>query len=449
MESQYKQKVSSKSAVLSEVEAKLRNYTENLLEEIVSKRNLYEAYKQVKKNKGSHGVDGMEISKLLPYLQQNAPKLIKDLLEETYEPAPVRRVEIAKPSGGVRLLGIPTVIDRMIQQAIKIVLERYFEPTFSNSSYGFRPKRSAHDGLKRAKVYIEEGRDIVVDMDIEKFFDNINHDILMVKVSKRIKDKRVLRLIRKYLNSGIMLKGILVKNENGAPQGGPLSPLLSNIMLDSLDKELENRGHRFVRYADDCNVYMHTKRAGERVLESITKFLSKELKLKVNTDKSAVDEVTKRKFLGYSFYYSEDVIQFRVHPKSIERLKEKIREITNRNISMNFDNRIKKLKNLMVGWINYYKLANMKWKLKRLDGWIRRRLRACIWKTWKRVRTRYKRLIKSGIPKDKAWEYANTRKGCWRISNSPILNRSVTNDRLKRRGYVSFLSQYNKVQLSK
>lgn len=399
MDSQDKLRVSSKSSALSKLKAKSEIYTENLLEEIVSKKNLYEAYKRVKKNKGSHGVDGMTVLELLPYLQQNASELIKDLLEGTYVPKPVRRVEISKSSGGVRQLGIPTVVDRTIQQAIKTILERYFEPTFSEFSYGFRPKRSGHDALNRAKVYIEEGRNIVIDMDLEKFFDHINHDILMSKIEKRIKDKRVLKLIRKYLNSGIMLNGIVVKSEANVSQGGPLSPLLSNIMLNDLDRELEKRGHTFVRYADDCNIYVKSKRSGERVLKSITEYLSRELKLKVNKTKSAVDFVIRRKFLGYSFYSSKGEIAFRVHSKSFERLKEKLRKITNRNVSISFDYRMTKLKQLMVGWINYYKLANMSVKLKALDEWIRRRLRACIWKTWKKVKTRFKNLKKLGIPK--------------------------------------------------
>ena len=442
------QGVSSKSGVSGISEAKFEIYTENLLEEIVSKKNLNEAYKQVKKNNGSHGVDGMTVSELLPYLKENVDTLIKDLLEENYQPQPVRRVEIPKSSGGTRPLGIPTVLDRLIQQAIKIVIEKYFEPNFSRNSYGFRPGKSAHDALKRAKVYIEEGRNIAVDMDLEKFFDNINHDLLMTKIAKRIKDKRVLRLIRKYLNSGIMLKGMLVKNEKGAPQGGPLSPICSNIMLDSLDKELEKRGHTFVRYADDMTIYVKSKRAGHRVLKSITRYLAKELKLVVNQEKSAVDIVTRRKFLGYSFYYSKTGVHFRVHKKSFKKLKDKIRKITNRNISMSFDLRMKKLKDLVVGWVNYFKLANMKAKLKALDHWVRRRLRATIWKTWKKISTRFKNLKKLGISKDKAWEFANTRKGYWRISSSPILNRSITNNKLNKRGYISFSSQYNKVKLS-
>ena len=302
--------------------------------------------------------------------------------------------------------------------------------------------------LEQAQRNINKGYKYVVDMDLEKFFDKVNHDILMNLISEKIEDKRVLKLIRRYLNSGIMSNGIFVKSEEGAPQGGPLSPLLSNILLDELDKELEIRGHRFCRYADDCNIYVKSKRAGERVLKSITKFLEQKLKLKVNTEKSAVSSPTKRKFLGYSFYYRKGGIGFRTHNESYERLKEKIRRITNRNISMNFNYRIKKLNEIIVGWVNYFKLADMKTKLIELDQWIRRRLRACVWKTWKKIRTKFNNLIKLGIPRNKAWEYANTRKGYWRIASSPILNKTITNQRLINHGFKSLSSQYEKVRLS-
>jgi len=302
--------------------------------------------------------------------------------------------------------------------------------------------------LKQSQKYINEGYKYVVDMDLEKFFENVNHDLLMHLVSRKIKDKRVLKLIRKYLNSGVMLKGTQVKTEEGAPQGGPLSPLLSNILLDELDKELERRGHKFCRYADDCNIYVKSKRAGERVLESITKFLKQKLKLKVNREKSAVSSPTRRKFLGYSFYYSKGEVRFRVHDKSYKRLNDKIRKVTNRNISMNFKDRLKKLKEIIVGWVNYFKIADMKNKLKGLDEWIRRRLRACIWKTWKRVKTRFRNLVKLKVPRHKAWEYANTRKGYWRISKSPILNKTITNQRLTNYGFTSLSSQYEKFRLS-
>jgi RNA-directed DNA polymerase len=448
LETQGKLGVYSDLSAMSNLKTKSEFNTEYLLERIVDKRNIFEAYKKVVANKGSDGVDGMRVDELLPYLQENYETLKASLLSGKYKPQPVRRKEIPKPNGGVRLLGIPTVVDRLIQQAINQIINPIFDKEFSDSSYGFRPKRSTHMALKQAQKYINEGYRYVVDMDLEKFFDNVNHDLLMHLVSRKIDDKRVLKLIRKYLKSGIMLKGMRVKSEEGAPQGGPLSPLLSNILLDELDKELERRGHKFCRYADDCNVYVKSKRAGERVLESITKFLEIELKLKVNTEKSAVSSPTKRKFLGYGFYYGKGGIKFRVHDKSYGRLKEKIRNITNRNVSMNFNHRIKKLNEIVVGWVNYFKLADMKNKLRDLDQWIRRRLRAVVWKTWKLVKTRFKNLMKLGVPKSKAWEYANTRKSYWRTSKSPILNKTITNQRLINHGFKSLSSQYEKLRLS-
>lgn len=448
LETQDKQEVHSDLSAMAKLKTKSNFNTENLLEKIVDKRNFFEAYKRVKANKGSYGIDGMKVDELLPFLQSHYKTLKANLLNEIYKPKPVKRVEIPKPNGGIRLLGIPTVIDRLIQQAIHQIISPIFEEEFSDNSFGFRPNKSAHMALKQSQNYINQGFKYVVDMDLEKFFDNVNHDLLMHLLSLRIKDKRVLRLIRKYLNSGILLKGSVVKTDVGAPQGGPLSPLLSNILLDKLDKELERRGHKFCRYADDCNIYVKSTRAGKRVLESITKFLKLKLKLKVNRDKSSVDSPTKRKFLGYSFYYSKDGIKFRVHNKSYERLKDKIRKITNRNISMNFNYRLKKLKQIIVGWVNYFKLANMKNKLKELDRWIRRRLRACIWKTWKKPKTRFRNLIKLKVSEGKAWEYANTRKGYWRISNSPILNKTITNQKLINHGFISLTSQYEKVRLS-
>ena len=448
LETQGKQRAYSDLAAMSQLKAKSKSDTENLLEKIVDRRNFFEAYKKVKANKGSHGIDGMRVDELLSYLKGNYENLKASLLSGTYKPQAVRRVEIPKPNGTLRLLGIPTVIDRLIQQSINQVLSPIFDREFSNSSYGFRPRRSAHMALKQSQKHIYEGYKYVVDIDLEKFFDTVNHDILMHLIAKKIEDKRVLKLIRKYLNSGIMLEGAVVKSEEGAVQGGPLSPLLSNILLDELDKELETRGHRFCRYADDCNIYVKSKRAGERVLKSLTIFLEGKLKLKVNTEKSAVSSPTKRKFLGYSFYYSKDGIKLRVHDKSYKRLKEKIRKITNRNVSMNFNYRIKKLNEIIVGWINYFKLADMKIKLIELDGWIRRRLRACVWKTWKKTKTKFNNLIKLGIPRSKSWEYANTRKGYWRISCSPILNKTITNQRLINHGFKSLSSQYEKVRLS-
>lgn len=441
-------RVHSASSANSSPKAKSKEGTGKLLERILHKKNLHEAYKRVKKNKGSHGVDGMEVEELLPYLKENVDSLTQEILEGKYKPKPVRRVEIPKDNGKKRLLGIPTVIDRLIQQAIAQELNKIVDGDFSENSYGFRPGRSAHMALEQSKRFINGGKKYVVDMDLERFFDTVHHDKLMGLLAKKINDKRVLKLIRSYLNSGIMINGVKVKSEEGAPQGGPLSPLLSNILLDELDKELEKRGHQFCRYADDCNIYVKSKRAGRRVLESITKFLEKTLKLTVNQEKSAVASPTRRKFLGYSYYYRRNEIQLRVHQKSFTKLKDKIRRVTNRNVSMNFEWRLKKLAQITTGWVNYYKLANMEKKLREIDEWTRRRLRCCIWKTWKKTKTKGKNLMKLGVPKYKAWEYANTRKSYWRISNSPILNKTITNQRLINHGFKSLSKQYKKIRLS-
>lgn len=422
--------------------------TKNLLERIVNAENMNKALKRVERNKGSHGIDGMQTDALRSYLMENGKALVLEILEGRYKPKPVRKVEIPKPDGGKRGLGIPVVVDRVIQQAIAQVLTEVFEPEFSEHSYGFRPNKSAHQALKQAEIYINSGYKVVVDMDLEKFFDRVNHDKLMHLISRKVSDKRVLKLIRKYLTAGVMEHGICVKSKEGTPQGGPLSPLLSNIMLNELDKMLEERGHKFCRYADDCNIYVKSRRAGLRVMETVRRFLENELRLKVNEGKSAVASPMKRKFLGYSFYYRNGKYRLRVHPKSLNRLKDKIREVTNRNVSMNFETRLKKLIEKTRGWVNYFKLANMTSSLKDIDAWIRRRLRACIWKTWKKIRTKFVNLRKLGIDENKAWEFANTRKGFWRISRSPIMSRAITNARLEKRGYVSMSTMYNKVKLA-
>lgn len=415
--------------------------TFNLLEKILSSDNMNAAYKQVVRNKGSHGIDGMKVDELLPYLKENGNNLIEELKAGTYRPKPVRRVEIPKPDGGVRLLGIPTVVDRMIQQAIAQVLTPIFDPEFSENSYGFRPGRSAHQAVKRAQGYINEGYDWVVDIDLAKYFDTVNHDKLMALVARKVKDKRVLKLIREYLKAGVMINGVVIETEEGCPQGGPLSPLLSNIMLNELDKELEKRGHKFCRYADDCNIYVRSRKAAERTMQSVTKFLEGKLKLRVNREKSAVDRPWKRKFLGFSFYRGKEGVRIRVHKKSVERLKEKIRNITSRSNGMGMDVRLQKLKQLIKGWVNYFRIADMKSLARMLDEWTRRRLRMCIWKQWKKVRTRFQNLVKLGLDKQKAWEFANTRKGYWRIANSPILSQTITNERLQKRGYTGFVAE--------
>lgn len=416
--------------------------TSMLLEEVLERNNMLLALKRVISNKGSHGVDGMKIDELREHIKKHWDTIKSKILESKYNPSPVRRVEIPKVDGGVRLLGIPTVQDRLIQQAIAQVLSRIYEPLFSNNSFGFRPRRGAKDAVTKSKQYINEGNRWVIDMDLEKFFDKVNHDILMGKLEKKIKDKRLLSLIRKYLKSGILINGVSVTSAEGTPQGGPLSPLLANIMLDELDKELEKRGHKFCRYADDNNVYVKSKRAGIRVMESMIKLIENKLKLKVNKDKSAVDFVSKRKFLGFSFYFAKGGAEIRIHEKSIKRFKDKIKFYTNRNIGISMESRLKKLNQIMMGWINYYGIANAVAKLKELDKWIRRRLRACIWKQWKKISTRHRNLVKLGINKYKAWEYANTRKGYWRISKSPILSKSLNNKYLESLGFVSLTQTY-------
>lgn len=416
--------------------------TSMLLEEVLERNNMLLALKRVISNKGSHGVDGMKIDELREHIKKHWDTIKAKILESKYNPSPVRRVEIPKVDGGVRLLGIPTVQDRLIQQAIAQILSRIYEPLFSNNSFGFRPRRGAKDAVTKSKQYINEGNRWVIDMDLEKFFDKVNHDILMGKLEKKIKDKRLLSLIRKYLKSGILINGVSVTSAEGTPQGGPLSPLLANIMLDELDKELEKRRHKFCRYADDNNVYVKSKRAGIRVMESMIKLIENKLKLKVNNDKSAVDFVSKRKFLGFSFYFAKGGAEIRIHEKSIKRFKDKIKFYTNRNIGISMESRLKKLNQIMRGWINYYGIANAVAKLKELDKWIRRRLRACIWKQWKKISTRHRNLVKLGINKYKAWEYANTRKGYWRISKSPILSKSLNNKYLESLGFVSLTQTY-------
>lgn len=422
--------------------------SDNLMEKILSKSNMVMALKRVEKNMGSHGVDGMKVDELRPFLKQNWLPIKEGILKGKYKPNAVRRVEIPKPDGGIRLLGIPTVLDRLIQQAIAQILIGIFDPHFSDNSYGFRPGRKAQDAVLKTKEYMNQGNKYVVDMDLEKFFDRVNHDILMDRVSKRIKDKRVLKLIRLYLQSGIMLNGIVVRSEEGTPQGGPLSPLLANILLDDLDKEIERRGHKFCRYADDCNIYIKSERAGQRVMQSIANFLEKKLKLKVNEEKSAVDRPTRRKFLGFTLYTTKQGYDIRIHPKSIKRLKNKVKEITSRSYSISIEERIKRLNQATIGWVNYFSMAKAKAIMQSLDEWIRRRLRMCIWKQWKKPKTKIKNLITLGIPKHKAYEWGYTRKGYWRIANSPILSRSLTNEYFKAISYQSLSARYQKMQVT-
>ena len=418
-----------------------------LLEFILSPNNLNQAYLQVKRNKGAGGIDKMEVESLKDYLVRHKDELVKSILEGKYQPNPVRRVEIPKENGKTRQLGIPTVVDRVIQQSISQVLSQIYEKQFSDTSYGFRPRRSAHQALRTCQKNITEGYIWSVDMDLEKFFDTVNHSKLIEVLSRTIKDGRVISLIHKYLNAGVVVRNKFEQTGVGVPQGGPLSPLLSNIMLNELDKEIENRGHRFVRYADDMVILCKSKRSSERTLRNLLPYIEGKLFLKVNTEKTSVAQISKIKFLGYSFYRYKGKCQLRVHPKSVLKMKGKLKELTSRSNGWGNERRKESLKQYIVGWVNYFKLANMKGLLKETDKWYRRRLRMVIWKQWKRTRTKLRNLIKLGINKFKAWEYANTRKGYWRIAKSPILDRTVTAERLKQAGYIFLSDYYRKVKV--
>ncbi|MDM5229801.1 group II intron reverse transcriptase/maturase [Lysinibacillus pakistanensis] len=418
-----------------------------LMNQILSRENLLLALKRVERNKGSHGVDKMPVKFLRQHVVENWLTIKKQILEGTYQPQPVRRIEIPKPDGGVRLLGIPTVTDRLIQQAIAQVLSNLYDLNFSNHSYGFRPKRSAHDAIREAKGYIKEGYRWVIDMDLEKFFDKVNHDRLMSTLAKKISDKPLLKLIRRYLQSGVMINGVVYDTDEGTPQGGPLSPLLSNIVLDELDKEIEKRGHKFVRYADDCNIYVKTKRAGERVMASIKTFIEKTLRLKVNEKKSAVARPWQRKFLGFSFTSRKEP-QVRIAKESIKRMKNKIRELTARKKPFPMEYRIQQLNQYLIGWCGYFALADTKSVFESLDGWIRRRLRMCLWKNWKKPRTKVRNLIRLGVPDWKAYEWGNTRKSYWRISKSPILHRTLGNSYWSNQGLKSLQARYEILRYS-
>lgn len=429
------------------------NLTENnrlgygLLEFILSPSNLNAAYQQVKRNKGAGGVDKMEVESLKDYLVSNKDELTTSILRGKYRPNPVRRVEIPKDNGQKRQLGIPTVVDRVVQQAITQVLIPLYEPQFSDHSYGFRPKRNAHQALKKCRDYITEGYGYAVDLDLEKFFDKVNHSKLIEVLSRTVKDGRVVSLIHKYLNAGVQVGGSFEASEMGVPQGGPLSPLLSNIMLNELDKELERRGHKFVRYADDMVTMCKSKRSAERVMKSITDFIENELFLKVNKEKSQTAPMSKVKFLGYSFYKIKGEGRLRIHPKSVSKMKAKIKELTSRSNGWGNVRRKETLGQYITGWVNYFKLADMRNLLLRVDEWYRRRIRMVIWKQWKRIRTKLMNLTRLGVKKSKAREWANTRKGYWHIANCFILQTTITNDRLKQAGYMFLSDYYQKVRI--
>ena len=388
--------------------------TEQLMEVVVERENMKLALARVEQNRGAAGVDKMTVEQLRAYLREYWLRIKEELLADDYHPQPVLKVEIPKPGGeGMRTLGIPTVIDRLIQQALHQVLSPIFEPNFSESSYGFRPNRSAQQAVGKAREYVREGRRWVVDIDLEKFFDRVNHDIMMSRLARRIKDKRVLRLIRRYLQAGIMSAGLTTARREGTPQGGPLSPLLSNILLDELDKELERRGHRFCRYADDCNIYVQSRSSGERVMKSITSFLDRRLRLKVNAEKSAVARPWERKFLGYSLTSNREP-RLKVAKESVKRLKGKLREIFCRGRGRNLGKLIAdELTPLLRGWMNYFRLAEVKGIFEELDSWIRRKLRCLIWRHWKRTITRAKGLRQRGLDEVRAWESATNGRGPW------------------------------------
>lgn len=419
-----------------------------MLERILSRQNLLDALARVEKNKGSHGVDKMPVTSLRWYFKEHWTTLRAQLEAGTYIPQPVRRVEIPKPNGGIRKLGIPTVIDRFLQQAIAQVLTKIYDPLFSKQSYGFRPNKRGHDAVRQAKGYIKAGYRWVVDIDLEKFFDRVHHDRLMRKLSERIDDKRVLQLIRRYLQAGIMEHGLVRTNTEGAPQGGPLSPLLSNIVLDEWDKELEKRGHCFVRYADDCQIYVRSKRAGQEALKNMTKYLEQKLRLKVNEKKSAVDRPWKRTFLGFSFTPSKEEPKIRISKRSFQRFRQQVRKLTSRRRSMAMKDRIKKLNQYLVGWMGYFQLADTPSVFKALDQWIRRRLRMIRWKEWKKIKTKQKNLVKLGVPKGKAWEWANTRKAYWRIAKSPVLHKTLGNPYWINQGLKGLHARYQHLRLT-
>jgi RNA-directed DNA polymerase len=406
------------------------------MEAVVERENLKTALVQVKRNKGAAGVDGMSVGELPDYLKEHWPAIRAQLLDDTYKPQPVRRVEIPKASGGVRLLGIPTVLDRFIQQAAMQVLQADWDGTFSETSFGFRPKRSAHQAVEQAQAYIASGHAVVVDIDLEKFFDRVNHDILMGLIAKRVADKRLLKLIRGFLNAGVLEGGLVSPTEEGTPQGGPLSPLLSNLMLDVLDKELEKRGHRFVRYADDCNIYVRSQKAGERVMAGIERFLEKRLKLKVNKAKSAVAKPSVRKFLSFSFTGGREPRR-RIAPQAIARFKARVRELTRRTRGRSLAQIVKELSVYLIGWRGYFGFCQTPSVLRALDEWLRRRLRAIAWKQWKRGSTRVAELRRRGVGRDLAAQTAGSPHGPWRLGNSPALNIAMPNRYLGSLGLAS------------
>jgi group II intron reverse transcriptase/maturase len=408
------------------------------LEQIFSRPNMLQALQRVERNKGAAGIDDIEVSELREHLKANWPRIKSEIMDGSYRPLPVRKVEIPKPAGGLRRLGIPTCMDRLIQQAIAQILTPIFDPLFSANSFGFRPGKNAHMAILQAKEFAAQGNSIVVDIDLEKFFDKVNHDLLMNRISRKIKDPCTLKLIHKFLKAGILANGTLEKSTQGTPQGSPLSPLLSNIMLDDLDKELEKRGHKFCRYADDCNIYVKTKRAGDRVYQSVKSFLEGKLKLKVNENKSAVDWAWKRKFLGFRLL-GVKAPKISIAKESIKRFKDKVRIITKGHRRQNLEQRLASLTMLSKGWMQYFKIADTRTPFKDLDSWIRHRLRMCLLKQWWRPRTRVKMLMKHGLPREKALMYSKVKRH-WFLADTKYMNFTFNVKFFEERGYHSLCS---------
>jgi RNA-directed DNA polymerase len=417
------------------------------MDAVVERKNMVAALRRVERNKGAPGIDGMTVGELRPYLREHWPRIKEELRGGRYRPSAVREVMIPKPGGkGMRKLGIPTVVDRLIQQALHQVMSPIFDGNFSDHSYGFRPGRSAHQAVLQARAYAADGRRWVVDMDLEKFFDRVNHDILMSRVARRIGDRRVLRLVRRYLQAGVMVGGITSPRQEGTPQGGPLSPLLSNILLDELDQELKRRGHAFCRYADDCNVYVRSKRAGERVLTSLTRYLTERLRLKVNTTKSAVDRPWRCTFLGYTMTWHRQP-RLKVAPASIQRLKGKVRAVCRRGRGRNLGRFVTEdLRPLLQGWINYFRLAEVRGVFEELDGWLRRKLRNILWRQWKRPRTRARKLRQHGLDEDRAWRSATNGRGPWWNSGASHMNHALPPRYFATCGLVSLLTELRRLQ---
>lgn len=431
-------------------EGKERGGARDLMEAILDRNNLNRAYQRVKRNRGAAGIDGMTVEEALPWLKEHKGELLQNIREGSYMPSPVRRKEIPKPDGGVRKLGIPTVVDRVIQQAIAQKLQSIWEPLFSDSSYGYRPNRSAQQAVRQVKRYAEQGYRYTVSVDLSKYFDTLNHELLMDLLHRQIQDMRVLGLIKKYLKSGVLENGIVCKTEKGSPQGGPLSPLLANIYLNEFDWEMRRRGVRMVRYADDIVVFAKSKRAAERLLESCRRYLEGKLKLRMNTEKSKVTSIFSTrnfKFLGFCLGKNGKGIFIRAHYKSLAKAKEKLKLLTKRNRGRNVRAVMREVKVFIRGWLGYFHVADMKRTMQSWDEWLRRRFRMYIWKQWKKPKTKVANLRKLGIPADKAFQWGNSRRGYWRIAGSPVLKRSITNERLAAAGYFSILGCYESLHL--